>query len=252
MKEGDQIERCFRFLTRRAESGESFSLEDLAQATTWTLVNTRTNVTKRLTELLREQGKRFVARPEILRVRAGEFRDLFGQKRRLFADYTFKETTNVLVYEFFMPLAREDRLREALDNLFYTDTIEQRIREIGLSEIRSKLDLKQGLPASEVKSVVLDLVEDTIGGYSIQIVNGRFRAGQLQTRGDVADRAFSEGPYLVDEMTAIVRFILPLESGDGRPAQASLFEPAKPGTVAERADQVRWLFLNFFAEAVTR
>lgn len=69
--------------------------------------------------------------PKMLRVRYDDFKELLYQNRRLFTDYILEVSSSILIYEFFMPLSREDRLREALDNLFYRDTIEQRIQEIG-------------------------------------------------------------------------------------------------------------------------
>ena len=41
MKKVDQVDRCLKFLTGRAESAEEDLFEDLSQATAWTLKNTR-------------------------------------------------------------------------------------------------------------------------------------------------------------------------------------------------------------------
>src|SRR5437016_13367129 len=110
------IRKAWDFLAERAQEDQPFSLADLSAASGWKLDYIRKAIYgKKLVELVREDGEQFYARPEILRVRYKEFADLFGQKRRLFADYTQKVTPNVLVYEFFMPLTRDDRLREALD-----------------------------------------------------------------------------------------------------------------------------------------
>jgi len=114
MPNQEKYRRAWEFLTERARDDASFSVEDLAAAADWTPANTRTNLSKRLGELVHKEGTRLYARPEILRVRYEDFEDLFRQKQRLFADYVLNETASVLVYEFFMPLAREDRLREAL------------------------------------------------------------------------------------------------------------------------------------------
>jgi len=96
-------------------------------------------------------------------------------------------------------------------------------------------------------------MDNTIGGYSLHLVNGRFRAGSLATKSEVVNRAFSQGPYLVDETTAVVRFILPVDVKQESPSQLSLFEPIKDTpSSSEHEEQLRWLFLNFFAEAVTR
>lgn len=245
--------RTWDFLIEHARNGLPFSIADLTAASGWTPYNTETNLSKRLSDLVRKQGAELYASPEILRVRYEDFKDLFRQKQRLFTDYELKRTSNVLVYEFFMPLTREDRLREALDNLFYRDTIEQRIREIGTECIRQGLGLDSTLPDEEVRQFVIRFIKEAIGGYSLSLVSGRFRhVDSLITREEVAARPFSDGPYLVDETTAVVRFILHL-GVDEQPIQGNLFEPAPSVTgTSERAEQMRWLFLHFFAEAVTR
>ena len=200
-----------------------------------------------------EKGDVYYVKPEIYRVRLADFKDLYRQKQRLFTDYVRDAPQKVLVYEFFMPLSREDRLRESLDNLFYKNTIEQRIKEIGVSTIRTALKLPRTSSERDVIQFVINFMEDTIGGYSLHLVNGRFRASALATKREIADRPFSQGPYLVDETTAVVRFILPVATSEKPSSQLSLFEPAKEISSAdELVEQMRWLFLNFFAEAVTR
>ena len=253
MKKDEGAKRAFDFLSKHAKSGKSFTLSDLITASGWKPGNTKTNLSKRLSELVTFKDGVYYASPEIFRVRLDDFKDLFRQKHRLFTDYLVKVSQDVLVYEFFMPLAREDRLRDALDNLFYRDAIEQRISEIGLGKIRDSLKLPDSSSDDDVKQFVLQFIDNIIGGYSLHLVSGRFRAGSLVTREDVVARPYSQGPYLVDETTAVVRFILPVITDQDATSQMSLFEPAKNAATAdERAEQMRWLFLNFFAEAVTR
>jgi hypothetical protein len=253
MKKDEGANRAFDFLSKHAKSGKSFTLSELIAASGWTPGNTKTNLSKRLSDLVTLKDGVYYVNPEIFRVRLEDFKDLFRQKHRLFTDYLVKVSQNVLVYEFFMPLSREDRLREALDNLFYKDTVEQRISEIGIGKIRQSLKLSESSSEDDVKQFVIQFMDNAIGGYSLHLVSGRFRAGSLATRKDVVARPFSQGPYLVDETTAVVRFILPVSTDQDSFSQMSLFEPAKDVANAdERAEQMRWLFLNFFAEAVTR
>jgi hypothetical protein len=254
MKKEESINRAFEFLLDHAKSGELFTHPELTTASGWTPGNTKTNLVKRLSDLVvKEKGGLYSVSQEIFRVRLSDFQDLFRQKQRLFTDYLLKVPQNVLVYEFFMPLAREDRLREVLDNLFYVDTVEQRIREIGISTIRSALKLAASSSDDDVRQFVIQFMDNTIGGYSLHLVSGRFRAGPLATKSEVVSRPFSRGPYLIDETTAVVRFILPVNIEEDSFSQMNLFEPAKDILAAdELANQIRWLFLNFFAEAVTR
>ena len=252
MQNVKRIRKAYDYLVERAQDGRPFSRQELAQAANWTLTNAKTNLSKRLSEFVREdeEGTLF-ALPIIGRVDFEDFQKLFGQKQRLFADYTLQYNPSVLVYEFFMPLAQEVKLRKALDNLFYRDTLEQRIREIGPSRICQGLALPASSSDEEIKNLVLDFFDNNISGYSIYTVQGRFRAGALASRLEAANSSHSR--YLIDETTAVIRFILPVDSSPATAVQGSLFEPP-PLQMAEdtekRAEQMHWLFLNFFAEAV--
>jgi hypothetical protein len=253
MKREDNINRAFEFLSEHAQSGETFKLDDLVKATGWTVSTAKIYLGKKFSDLIKRKNDVYSVNPEILRVRLEDFKDLHRQKQRLFTDYVLEAPQRVLVYEFFMPLSREDRLREALDNLFYRDTVEQRIKEIGIPNIRNALKPLNLIADEEVVQFVIQFMDNTIGGYSLLLVNGRFRAKPLTTRSEVANKPFSQGPYLVDETTAVVRFILPVSVDQEPPSQMSLFEPAKETYSSDdRVEQMRWLFLNFFAEAVTR
>jgi hypothetical protein len=253
MKNDNKLQKAFDFLVQHGETGKPFKIEELIKASGWTLGTAKIYLSKKSSDLVEKRNGVYHVTPEILRVRYEDFKDLYRQKQRLFTDYIRKTSQKVLVYEFFMPLSREDRLREALDNLFYKDTIQQRIKEISVDKIRSGLNLNKATSDEKVVEFVVDFMDNTIGGYSLHLVNGRFRAGALTTRKEVVSRPFSQGPYLVDEITAVVRFILPVSESQEPASQMNLFEPAKDtANSGELAEQMRWLFLNFFAEAVTR
>jgi hypothetical protein len=225
----------------------------LSAKTEWSITETQEIIFNRLSDLVYKDGKMYFAKPEVLRVRLDDFTELLRQKKHLFTDYVLEVSSSVLIYEFFMPLSREDRLREALDNLFYRDTIEQRIEEIGIAQIRDGLKLSSDYSKEQILQIVFDFMESTIGGYSIYMVNGRYRADALASRKEVATRSLAYGPYIVDETTAIVRFILPVETDAGKFEYGKILEPATitKGT-KKRAELTSWLFLNFFAEALIR
>jgi len=253
MRETNSTKRAFDFLVEHAQGRKPFSAEQLSDETEWGITDTQENILTRLSDLIYEEGEKYFAKPEILRVRLDDFKDLLYQKKRLFTDYTLEVSPSILIYEFFMPLSREDRLREALDNLFYRDAIEQRIQEIGISRIRDGLKLSSDYSEVKIHQFVLDFVESTIGGYSIYLVNGRYRADVLASREEVVSRPFAYGPYIIDETTAIVRFILPVETDAGRFEYGKILEPASTAIgTKKRAEIVSWLFLNFFAEAIIR
>jgi len=253
MSETNSIKRAFDFLIEHAQERTPFSVEQLAAETGWTVTETEENISIRLSDLVYEEGEKYFTKPEILRVRLDDFQELLHQKKRLFTDYVLEVSSSILIYEFFMPLSREDRLREALDNLFYRDTIEQRIQEITVSRIRDGLKLSSDYSEDKIRQLVFDFMESTIGGYSITMVSGRYRADALASRAEVVTRPFAFGPYIVDETTAIVRFILPVETDAGKFEYGKILEPAATAVgTKKRAELMRWLFLNFFAEALIR
>lgn len=253
MRETSSIKRAFDFLIEHAQEKKPFSVEQFTAETEWTIAETQENISNRLSDLVYEEGEKYFTKPEILRVRLDDFKELLHQKKRLFTDYVLEVSSSILIYEFFMPLSREDRLREALDNLFYRDTIEQRIQEIGISRIRDGLKLSTDYSEDKIRQVVFDFMERAIGGYSIYMVNGRYRADVLASRKEVVTRPFAYGPYIVDETTAIVRFILPVETDAGKYEYGKILEPASMAIgTKKRAELMSWLFLNFFAEAMIR
>ena len=135
--------------------------------------------------------------------------------------YSHHEFGIVRVYEFFMPLTNEHCLREALDALFYKDTLIARIRAIPQPELHARFE-SPALPTDEAYlDYVCSWAADHFGGYSISHVSGRFRAGDLTSRAD-ASQATNE--YLVDETTAVARFIFPCESEAEADLVAFLFE----------------------------
>ncbi len=245
--------RTFNFLIQYAESKAPFSAHDFATQNGWDAAEATVLLNERLQELVSSDGAQYFARPEILRVRRDDFKELLEEKKRIFSNYLLEVSPSILIYEFFMPLSREDRLREALDNLFYRDTIEQRIHEIGIEQIRAGLKLSKETDEQKVRQIIFDFIQSTIGGYSIYLVNGRYRADLLASRAEVLQRPLGLGAYIVDETTAIVRFILPVETEAAQFVHGKLLEPAAPSQHAkDRAEQIRWLFLNFFAEALIR
>jgi len=253
MGEKSNIQRTFDFLIHHAKDKTPFTLEQLSAEAGWSVSETQENIANRLCDLINIDGGKYFVKLEILRVRFDDFKELLFQKKRLFTDYVLEVSPSILIYEFFMPLSREDRLREALDNLFYRDTIEQRIQEIGISKIRAGLNLSSEDSEDKINQLVVDFMEGTLGGYSIYMVNGRYRADSLASREEVVGRPFADGPYIIDETTAIVRFILPVETDTENFEYGKILEPAsKVKDTEKRAEVMRWLFLNFFAETLIR
>ena len=111
MKNVDKFQNAFDFLLEHAKSAKPFKLEDLVKASNWTAGTANIYLSKKFSDLVEKRNDAYHVSPEILRVRYEDFKDLYRQKQRLFTDYVRRTPQKVLVYEFFMPLSREDRFR---------------------------------------------------------------------------------------------------------------------------------------------
>lgn len=247
------IEACYRYLLERLDQDQPFTVDDLSNAAGWTFETTRTNISKRLSEFVYRTNGALRVSPVLRRVSLGDFAGLFRQAQHLFACYDLHFYPHVIMYEFLLPLAHELRLRRALDDLFYPEGLRQRLEEIGITDIESAFGRLEAESDSDLLDRVIARAGDVFGGYSVYHVSGRFRAARLMSRADAAIEEAAHRPYLIDETTAVVRFIacfgqcatptgeqLSLPNADGEPA------------LQQEADEIRWLFLNVFADAVTR
>jgi hypothetical protein len=142
-----------------------------------------------------------------------KFRRHVSQKRRLTFEYTHAAYKTVLIFEFFLPLTNETVLRNALDALFYRDTLQKKLLALGFAALKSQFEQKP----EESDSAYLDRLIAWLGkhfrGYSIGHVSGRFRADdEALTMQDAAGTQERGGRYLIDETTAVTRFIFPCEN----------------------------------------
>jgi len=166
----------------------------------------------------------------------------------------------LVTFDFLLPLTREDRLRRALDDLFYADTIARRLGQIGLDRFAGAVPREPGLGDEQYAARIVDLVADRFVGYSISHVAGRYRAAGLMTRREAGDLLAREGRYLVDETTALVRFIARCNATRRAydPHAGSLLGaldddlggPDRDATVRAEVRLIEVLFLELFAEAV--
>ena len=126
-----------------------------------------------------------------------------------------------------MPLTNEAFLRTALDALFYRDSIEASLLTISTKTLNKNFLLHHGESDTDYNNRLFEWISNHFGGSSIYHVNGRFRAGKLVSRQDAA----SMDRYLVDETTAVARFIFPCET-------------------QEEADLVAFFFKTLFIQAI--
>lgn len=221
---GDENQRSvFEFFRERVETKEPFKREDVERLTDWKGKTPGTYWSKHIRPLVVEVS------PGLFRVSDGfrrystwdKFQKLVTQMRRTSKDYQHKQFGIVRIYEFFMPLSNETYLREALDALFFLDSIEARIRTIPALELQAVFPQASGESLPEYHARLCSWVSDHFGGYSIYHVNGRYRAMALSRRRDVLD---GKTRYLVDETTAVTRFIFPCADDKEAQAVAFLFE----------------------------
>jgi hypothetical protein len=117
----------------------------------------------------------------------------------------------VIVYEFFMPLTNEPQLRSALDALFYKDTIVAKLRAIGVPRLQQHFAVRDGEDPEAYLERLCAWIDDHFVGYSIYHVDGRFRGHRLVAQEDVAGISKLGERYLLDETTAVTRFIFPCD-----------------------------------------
>ena len=160
-----------------------------------------------------------------------KFRRHVSQKRRLTFEYNHATYGTVLMFEFFLPLTNETVLRNALDALCYRDTIQKKLLALGLTALKMQVEPRDGESDKTYLDRIIAWVGEQFGGYSISHVNGRFRAEKMQTMQDAAGIQERGGRYLIDETTAVTRFIFPCND-------------------EEHAKQVSWFFHQLFVESV--
>ena len=234
---------AFHFLRERFRSQEAFTKTDLQDQTSWDWDSVATYWSKqfepfvtKVPPILRGHG----ARDQRYRVTRAfmpfgswsKFRRHVSQKRRLSFPYEHSEYNTVLLFEFFLPLTNETVLRTSLDALFYRDAIQKQLLAIGISTLRGRFPGTTGSSDDDYVTELTNWIGERFGGYSISLVNGRFKAeAGVLTMQEAAALQERAGRYLIDETTAVTRFVFPCN--DEAEARA-----------------VRWFFFQLFVESV--
>ena len=204
--------KALKFLRERLHSQEPFTKGELADATGWHKPGT-------FNTYWSKQLKPFVVAidGDMFRVSEGfrpfmtwkKFQRHVSQNRLVAADYTKREFEHPVIFEFFMPLTNEAALRTTLDALFFRENIEAKLRAIGVGELARQLARLAGEGDEVYLERAASWVADHFCGYSIYHVDGRFRAWKLATHDEAMERERQGHRYLVDETTAVARFIFP-------------------------------------------
>ncbi len=230
----DSQRAAHRFFSERLQTLELFTKEQLRQATGWSPRALNTYWSKQFKGLLESvDGTSFRIRERFRPyLDWKKFRSLVTQVKTVSADYEPTVFENIIVYEFYMPLAHENALRVTLDSLFYKDAILPRLHRIGFPKLQQFFERLSGERDDAYIERVCTFVEAKFGGYSIYHVDGRFRSSKLSTQDEVLSIRKSGQRYLIDETTAVTRFIFPCKED----------EPEK----------VRFLFKELFIDSITQ
>lgn len=223
-----------KFLNEHLQSQETFTKQEFQQFTGWNNPGTfRTYWSKQI--------KPFVVKVSGGRFRVSEsyrpyttwkrFQRHVTQVRPVAADYQKTEYERVIVYEFFMPLTNEAALRSTLDALFFKDNVIPKLKAIGLDQLANKISRNDGEGYDAYLDRLCVWIGNHFGGYSIYHVDGRFLGGGMLSREAAAEKEQTGQRYLVDETTAVTRFIFPCETDD-------------------EADLVRYFFNELFVQTI--
>ncbi|HEX5705494.1 MAG TPA: hypothetical protein VFX97_20000 [Pyrinomonadaceae bacterium] len=213
------------FLLEHLQTQEPFTLAEFVDAVGWDKKKPRTYETylsKLYKGLIENVGGGFKISPSERFHVTESFRKLVDwrrfkqhvtQVRRVVTDYE-PIKREVLIYDFLMPLTNEAYLRTTLDALFYKDTLLAKLRTISSSDLSGLFPRLAGISDDLYLLEILNFIEDHFVGYSISHVDGRFRSGKVLTQDEVAAFQKIGRRYLVDETTAVTRFIFPYQDDD--------------------------------------
>lgn len=132
--------------------------------------------------------------------------------------------SKVLIYDFLMPLTNEEHLRMTLDSLFYKDRVRARLGTIGVAKLAKKYPRQEAESEAIYFDRLLDFIKGHFVGYSIYHVDGRFRSDRLLTQDQAAALQKTGERYLIDETTAVTRFIFPYLDDQELSAIQQLFQ----------------------------
>ena len=259
-KKTENQRKVFEFFADHFKSQEPFTKSELESLTTWQGASFSTYWSKQYKRfVVPAGGKNSFRVSDAFRPYANwkAFRAHVTQVRGA-SDYTVLRHDKVLIFEFFMPLRNENHLTTTLDALFYEDTIRARLKAIGRGKTESHFAPEGDESDEAYFSRLCKWIEKRFVGYSVMTVSGRFRAQDLMTIAKAAEIAESGDRYLIDETTAIVRFIFPCGDPVTRPPGSSdslldLDEPAPdPSDTSSNgeAKKIRWFFNALFVQSI--
>lgn len=227
--------KAHKFFSGRLHDQREFSKDELRVAAGWSENSLKTYWSKQFRGFVERSG------PHKYRVREnfrpylnwGKFRqEVVTQVRRVATDYKLEIFDKLIIYEFYLPLTHESALRLTLDSLFFKDAVLARLHRIGVGELKRLFGRMSGETDKAFFERVCSFIGEKFGGYSVYHVNGRFRGQPLLTRDDALKLESTGERYLVNETTALTRFIFPCKDGD--------------------SGKIAFLFRELFTRAITQ
>jgi len=220
----DAQRAAHEFLLKHLRSQEPFTLADFIAATGWDKPGTyKPHLSKHFKGLIENvEGGRFkISHTTSYRVTEAfrrlvswrKFRQHVTQVRRNVTNYA-PSVFEVLIYDFLMPLTNEGPLRITLDTLFFKETLVSKLKTIPPADLSKVFPCPGGQSKDQHLQAILGFIEDHFLGYSISHVDGRFRSGSVLTYDEVAQFQRDGERYLIDETTAVTRFIFPYRTPD--------------------------------------
>ncbi len=184
----------------------------------------------------------------------------FSQKTHIKGVYQEDYYREVLVFEFFLPFNNESNLRAVLDDLFYKDTIKVMIARIDQEELLKAFPRENHGDDDIYYENIYKWISNKFRGYSIGTVSGRFIATELKTFSEVSELLSKGQHYLIDETTAIVKFIFPIsqvvQSEDvkykynrGTPRQTQI-DTEENEKIKVEISRIKFFFKNLFVKAI--
>lgn len=182
---------------------------------------------------------------------------MLGMQREDFR-YSVATHSEVINYEFFMPLVHVKNLKVELDSLFFKDTILNRLEALGLPEVQWHFPKIENENDADYLERLYGWLGDKFGGYSMSKVDGRFRMSPLKPRAEAVAALMGRGEkYLVDEQTVVVRFIFKCgksaaQSYPGYVGRCELPSANDGRDVTGDAHLVQYFFWKLFVESVIK
>ena len=184
----------------------------------------------------------------------------FSQKTHIKGEYQEEFYSEVLIFDFFLPFNNESNLRAVLDDLFYLDTIKVMIARIDQDEIFKAFPRENSENDDAYYEKLYKWISDKFCGYSIGTVSGRFIASELKSFSEVSELLSKGQHYLIDETTAIVKFIFPISLGiqsedvrykyDMHLSNQTQIDNEENAKVKLEINRIRFFFKNLFVKAI--